>query len=68
MNPTRTTNKPHLRPLLDKMQALVELAEAMVERGRADGESVDYAAFEEEVAMQRTWSCATRTKVAVELR
>ena len=32
------------------MQALLELADELHERGRAGGDSVDYAAFEERVA------------------
>lgn len=43
--------RPHLKPLLDKMQTLLEFADAMVEQGRGgNGNAVDYGGFEEQVS------------------
>jgi hypothetical protein len=45
--------RPHLAPLVLRLEAVLELADELYERGRANGDSVDYGAFEERVA------CAT---------
>lgn len=42
--------RPHLAPMVTKVRALLELADELFEGGRSSGASVDYAAFEEQVA------------------
>jgi hypothetical protein len=42
--------RPHLTALARSMQAVLELADELYERGRGGGDSVDYSAFEERVA------------------
>ena len=42
--------RPHLRGLADKVRALFTMADEAYQRGRANGDAVDYAAFEERVS------------------
>lgn len=42
--------RPHLAPLVRKLDAVLQLADELYERGRASGDSVDYGEFEERVA------------------
>jgi hypothetical protein len=42
--------RPHLAPLVLRLEAVLKLADELYERGRANGDSVDYGAFEERVA------------------
>jgi hypothetical protein len=42
--------RPHLAPLVLRLDALLKLADELYEHGRANGDSVDYGAFEERVA------------------
>ena len=44
------SKRPYLAPVVARMNELLEHAAALIERTRGSGESVDYGAFEEEVA------------------
>lgn len=50
MEQTWLSERPHLTPLVERVQALLELADEAHQRGRSDGDSVDYGAFEERVS------------------
>jgi hypothetical protein len=42
--------RPHLAPLARTLDAVLKLADEQYEQGRANGDAVDYAEFEERVA------------------
>lgn len=44
------SKRPYLAPVVARMNELLEHADALIESARGSGESVDYGAFEEEVA------------------
>jgi hypothetical protein len=50
MEQTWVQSRPHLQNLAAKMQAVLEMADALYARGQRDGDAVDYGAFEEEVS------------------
>jgi hypothetical protein len=50
MDQTWVQSRPHLQNLAAKMQAVLEMADALFARGQRDGDAVDYGAFEEEVS------------------
>jgi hypothetical protein len=50
MNRAWLQDRPHLAALARSMQAVLELADRLYERGRSSGEAVDYSEFEEQVA------------------
>ncbi len=50
MDQTWVQSRPHLQNLVAKMQAVLEMADALYARGQRDGDAVDYGAFEAEVS------------------
>ena len=42
--------RPHLKPLMHSINAMLQLADAQYQEGRASGEAIDYSEFEERVA------------------
>jgi hypothetical protein len=50
MDQSWVQSRPHLQNLAAKMQAVLEMADALYARGQTDGDAVDYGAFEEEVS------------------